>query len=81
MPLPDKRMPRWLGYQYIRLKEYYAYLGKKRVEMPLEFADMIRYSQYYDCGKAKRELYNISTPLDITLDKAYEWFKKYKYIA
>lgn len=80
VPKLGKELPLFIGYYYTILKEYLSYFQKKRTSIPLEFVDMLRFSQYFDCTKVKKELYNISTPLEVTLDKTYNWFRKYKYI-
>ncbi len=80
VPMPQKKIPLGAGYRAALLKEYAGYFKKQRVSIPLEFVDMLRFGQHYDCSKVREELYNISTPLEITLDKSHEWFKKFKYI-
>lgn len=80
VPMPRKKLPLGAGYRAALLKEYAGYIRKQRVSIPLEFVDMLRFGQHYDCSKVRSGLYNISTPLEITLDKSYNWFKKFKYI-
>jgi dihydroflavonol-4-reductase len=80
VPMPLRKIPLRLGYRIGQVKEYAGYIKKQRVGIPLEFIDMLRFGQHYDCAKAREELCSISTPFEDTLDTSYDWFKKYKYI-
>jgi dihydroflavonol-4-reductase len=80
VPMPSKKVPLGTGFRKALVREYAGYIKKRRVSIPLEFVDMLRFGQHYDCTKVREELYNISTPLEITLDKSFDWFKKFKYI-
>ena len=79
VPVP-RRLPMTLAYPWAWLAEQYHSRRKSRAAIPLEFVEMLRHERQHDSTPARRDLYDYNTPIEQTLDKAYHWYKKYRYI-
>ena len=55
------------------------YFTHQPPRIPLEGVRMAKYRMHYDCSKALRELDLPQTPIDVSLEKAVEWFRRHGY--
>ncbi len=57
-----------------------AQTNKQRVGMPRELVDVVSEGQPVSSALAARELGFECTPLDVTLDRTYEWLVRHRYV-
>jgi dihydroflavonol-4-reductase len=80
VPAPRLRLPWRLVLPLAYANQWTANLVTHRPpRIPLEGVRMAKYRMHYDCSKARQELALPQTPVETSLKKAVQWFRRHGY--